>query len=475
MPPTAPLPASTSGLSSRQLLSSQSEPICLSDSLDEDLTAPSLDSISYALAPLSNTAKGQGLSDSPLSPPHLQMATSSPPPVTPHYPSASPSSSSVQQHSLATAEAAQPGAASGASSCAASSASASSSLPPLLGSGAHVQPAGLSLLPRSVNGPYTPVKAPATVGKSQTPRLVAMASPSHRPASVISVGGKTQPHPSPSPPRQRPPPTASPLLPPHQKGFSNPVGLLGCLGVHQGLSKSAAKASSITSSSASSLQSRTNTSSHPSLHSFCPPSPVTSSPSPTSHTSHPPQSKSHSQQQQSSFITPMQATLTKSPHSNSSSPIIKLTPRPPAPNPPPASSPSSSSSPSQQLSSQLIANQPQQHQYAAKTFRMPYGVSASAQLKQTAGGCSFGGGQKPPTSTSNNSTVNSSSKGALPAICSPPDKTLPSSVASVSANHGQRQRVVGGVNQGSKTGNDWAASGTLTTSSTTSHLSQVRS
>lgn len=439
----------------------------MSDSLDEDLIAPSLDSISYALAPLSNTPKGQSLTDSPLSPPPLQIPTSSPPPVTPHYPAAS----SLQQHSLSNVEAAQPGAASGISTCAPTTSSSS----PLISSTAHMQTAALSLVSRSANGPY--VKSSGAVGQNQTQRLATMVSANQRASSVIS--GTTHPHPSPSPPKQRPLPTTSPLLPPHQKGFGNPVGLLGCMGVHQGLSKSGAKGSSITRSSSPSSQSRTNSTTHPSLHSFCPPSPVTSSPSPTSQTTHTPQSKSHSHHhhhQQSNFITPMQATLTKSPHSKSSSPIIKLTPRPPAPNPPPSTSPSSSSSPAHPLSNQMIANQQQQHQYSSKSFRVPYGVSASAQLKQTASSCSFAGGQKSQTTSSNNSTVNNStnSKGALSPIYSPPDKTVSSSVPSVSANHGQRQRVVGGVNQGSKAGNDWTASGTLTTSSTTSHLSQVR-
>ncbi|TNM86163.1 hypothetical protein fugu_008434 [Takifugu bimaculatus] len=454
-----PLSLPTSALTSRQL-SSQSEPICLSDSLDEDLIAPSLDSISYALAPLSNTPKGQNLTDSPLSPPPLQIPTSSPPPVTPHYPSAS----SVQQISLSNVEAAQPGAASGTSPCAPTSSSSS----PLTSSTAHVQAAGLSLVSRSANGPYGPVKASGTVGQSQTQRLVTMASANHRPSSVISSGGGTpQPHPSPSPPKQRPLPTASPLVSPHQKGFGNPVGLLGCVGLHQGLSKSGAKGSSTTPSSSPSSQPRTSSSTHPSLHSFCPPSPVTSSPSPATQSTHLPQSKSHSHHhhQQSNFITPMQATLTKSPHSKSSSPIIKLTPRPPAPNPPPSTSPSSSSSPS----GQLLANQ--QHQYSTKSFRSPYGAPTSAQLKPPAGGCSFAGAQKPQTTTSGNSSAgnnSANSKGALSPIYTPP---LASSGPSAPAGHGQRQRVGGG----SKAANEWTASGTLTTSSTTSHLSQVSS
>ncbi|XP_052406968.1 ubinuclein-2b isoform X3 [Carassius gibelio] len=48
-----------------QLAMSPPEPICLSDSLDEDLTAPSLDSISHALAMLGSVAKDLAQSHSP--------------------------------------------------------------------------------------------------------------------------------------------------------------------------------------------------------------------------------------------------------------------------------------------------------------------------------------------------------------------------------------------------------------------------
>uniref|UniRef100_A0A8C3B3F7 Ubinuclein 2a n=1 Tax=Cyclopterus lumpus TaxID=8103 RepID=A0A8C3B3F7_CYCLU len=420
--------------------SSPPEPICLSDSLDEDLTAPSLDSISHALALLSNASKGLGLSDSPLSPPPLQMPTSSPPPVTPHYPSASQLSASIA--------------------------------------------AGLSLASRTAVGPYGLIKGSGTMGQTQTQRLVTMAASNHRPSLVMGVSGKMHPYPAPSPPKQRPPPTASPLLPPHQKGFVSPAGMLGAMGSPQGLAKSGAKASgsngsmssSITPSSSPSSLSRSNSSTHPGLQSFCPPSPVASSPSLTSHTSHASQGKSHTHHHhhQANFITPMQATLTKSSHSSNSSPIIKLTPRPPAPTPPPSSSssPSPSSSPSHSLSHQMIPSQQQQHQYSPKTpktFRPPFSVSGGGQVKQTQGSFSFAGGQKAQSTTSN-SSIN---KGVISTVCSRPDKTPLSSAPSVSANHGQRQRAVGGGNQSSKAGNGWAASGTLATSSTTSHLSQV--
>ncbi|KAM4751157.1 ubinuclein-2a isoform 2-T2 [Anableps anableps] len=469
----ASTPALTSGRQPPPM-SSPPEPICLSDSLDEDLTAPSLDSISHALALLSNASKGLGLADSPMSPPPLQIPTSSPPPVAPHYPAASQLSTSVtstlQQHSLAKVDAAPSSSAASVGNLSGTPSTTSSSSSPVVSSMARVHTSGLSSTSRTADCHYGQVKGPGTVGLTQTQRHVTMATPSHRPGSVM---GKMHPHPSPSPPKQRPPPTASPLVPPHQKGFTCPAGILGTMGATQGVSKSSIKSSGISSngsalsspippSSSPSSQSRSNSTSHHGPQSFHPPSPATSSPSPTSHTAHPSQNKPQTHHHhQANFITPMQATLTKSSHSSNSSPIIKLTPRPPAPTPPPSSSLSPSSSPSHQLSHQIISGQQQQHQFSAKTaktFRTPFSVSGGGQVKPAQGSCSFV--QKPQPTPSSSSNANN--KG---------DKTPPSSTASVSAN--QRQRVVGGAIQGSKAGNGWVPSGTLATSATTSHLSQV--
>ncbi|KAM4584182.1 ubinuclein-2a isoform 2-T2 [Odontesthes bonariensis] len=485
MTSTPSLLTSTSGLaSSRQPPSSSpSEPICLSDSLDEDLTAPSLDSISHALALLSNASKGLGLADSPLSPPPLQVPTSSPPPVTPHYPSASQLSASVastmQQHSASKVETTV-SAGSLPTITLTNPSSTSSSSSPVVSSVARAQASGLSLTSRTADGHYGQMKGSGTMSQVQTQRHVTMASPNHRPSSVM---GKMHPHPSPSPPKPRPPPTASPLLPPQQKSFASPVGILGAMGNTQGLSKSGAKAGGISSNGSiapSSSQSRSNSTSHHVFQSFCSPSPVVSSPSPALYTSHSSQGKSHTHHHhhQPNFITPMQATLTKSSHSSNSSPIIKLTPRPPAPTPPPSSSPSPSPSPSpsHQLSHQMIPGQQQQHQYSpktSKTFRAPFSVSGGGPVKQTQGVCSFAGGHKAQSTTSNSSINNSNNKGVVSVVCSHPDKTAPPSTTSILANHGQRQRMVGGASQGSKAGNGWVASGTLATSSTTSHLSQV--
>ncbi|XP_062243802.1 ubinuclein-2-like isoform X2 [Platichthys flesus] len=488
---TPSLSTSTSALTSNRQppSSSPSEPICLSDSLDEDLTAPSLDSISHALALLSNASKGLGFSDSPLSPPPLQIPTTSPPPVTPHYPAASQLSASVasttQHHSLSKVEAAPLAAGSAGNlpitiTMLPSSSSTSSSSSSAVSSMARVQATGLSLAPRTTDAAYGPIKGSAIVSQAQNQRHVTLVSPSHRTSSMMGGISKMHLHPSPSPQRQRPPPTASPLLPPHQKGFISPAGILGTMGTLQGLAKSSAKAgsngstvsNSITPSSSPSSQSHSNSTSHPSLQSFCPSAPVVSLPSPISHTSHSSQAKSHTHHHhQSNFITPMQATITKSSHSSNSSSIIKLTPRPPAPTPPPSSSPSPSSL--LPYGHRIITNQHQKHPYAPKNCRLPFSVLGSGQMKQTQGSCSFVGGQKPQSSTSSSSINNFNNKGVVSVVCSRPDKAPPSSSPSVSANHVPRQRVAGGVNSGSNAGNGWMASGTLASSSTTSHLSQV--
>ncbi|XP_075870473.1 ubinuclein-2a isoform X2 [Nelusetta ayraudi] len=472
-PPTT---APTSGRPAMAL--SPSEPICLSDSLDEELSAPSLDSISHALALLSNASKGLGPPDSPLSP--LQVPTSSPPPVTPHYPSASQlaaAAAAAHQHSSSRAETTTTTTTTTAPGATALPTPSPTSTPsPSVTAAAAVARVqaggGLSLASRTANGPYGVIKA---AGQSQTHKLP---SSNHRPSAVIGGGGKMHPHPSPSPPKQRPPPTASPLLPPHQKSFASVAG--AALGA-PGLTKVGAKVGSSNGGTPPSPAppARPNAS-------FCPPSSL----SPAPQGAHPHQAKAHPlprpphhahhahhHHHQPNFITPMQATLTKSPHSSSSSPIIKLTPRPPAPTPPPSSSPappSSSPSPSPShppLSHHMMAGQQQQQQqqFAPKTFRPTF----SAQVKVAQGGCSFAGSPKTQSSPSSNSS-SGGSKGALQAAAAP-EKTPTSSAASVLANHGQRQRAVGGASQSSKAGNGWAASGSLATPPTTSHLSQVSS
>ncbi|XP_056136619.1 ubinuclein-2-like [Lampris incognitus] len=489
----------------RPTSSSPSEPICLSDSLDEDLTAPSLDSISHALALLSSVSKGLGSTDSPMSPPPLQIPTSSPPSVTPHYPSVSHLSASAApkpQHSLSKMESANPTVVPGgyqattmpSSSSTISISSPSPSTSISTPSMVRLQAAGSVLASRATDATYSLIKGSGAIGQNQSQRHVSMPSTTHRPGS--GVGGSNKLHPQPSTlPQQRPPPTASPLLLPHHKGFNRPGGVLGTMGAAKGLAKSSTKVASQASSNggaggtlppASSPSSQSRSNSHPSYpKSFCPPSLVASSPS---HTAASSQSKSqtsqhHTHHHQPNFITPMQATLTKSSHSSNSSPIIKLTPRPPAPTPPPSSSSSSSpsSSPSHSLTHPQIMPG-QQHQFSSKTpgFRPHFSLPAGGQVKQSQGGCSFvvGGQKAQPVSSStiNNSTNPNNKNNNMGSVMSgtiTTDKS--SSPSSVPANHGQRQRSVGGASQGSKAGNSRATSGTLSTPSASPQLAQVSS
>uniref|UniRef100_A0A671R9L7 Ubinuclein-2-like n=1 Tax=Sinocyclocheilus anshuiensis TaxID=1608454 RepID=A0A671R9L7_9TELE len=316
--------------------SSSSEPICLSDSLDEDLAANSLDSISQALALLSNAAKG----------------------LTPN--NGVPAASSL----------CVPGSSSGVS---------------------HFSlPLSHSTLPDG-----GPVQRPS-------------GTPTHR-AGISGMNTAQSAKP-------RPPPTASPLLPPQQRSF----GTMGVKLVQTpppvGQTKNCAnKSTTGGGGTVVSQQPRMNT--HPSLiNPKSPqqsPPPTTSSPSTLLSQAKTP-SMPHNQ---SNFITPMQATLTKSSHS-SSSPIIKLTPRPPIP-----------------------------------TFRPPFttqGTAVGSGVKSGSGQASysFAGGHKsssPPTGGANNTNTapmaTSLSVGCQDGSPSP---------SAVPANHSQRQRPVGGTSQSAK-------------------------
>uniref|UniRef100_A0A8C7SNH7 Ubinuclein 2a n=1 Tax=Oncorhynchus mykiss TaxID=8022 RepID=A0A8C7SNH7_ONCMY len=390
MVPTPRAKAKVSEISSlstdaRRTSSSPSEPICLSDSLDEDLRAPSLDSVSHALAFLSQAAKGLG--------PHGSTTLST-----------SPSTSTA--------------------------------------SSARMQLTGATLVSRGADGVYGVMKGAGSMGQTQR-HNVSMATATHR-QGCMTGGSKLHPPSSPSPPtKQRPPPTASPLLPPHQKVA------LGMGVAIPGLGKSSVKATS--SSNGGAMMSNM-------------PSPSPQSRSPSHHQG---KSKPH---HQSNFITPMQATLTKSSHSNNSSPIIKLTPRPPAPTPPPISSPSSSSS--NLLSHSQMISSPLQYQ-SPKTagFRPPFSVQGGGQVKSGQGSYSFAGSQKAPSvisSSSISSATSNSSPMRMSPVTSRPDNS-PSPSGTVSTSHGQRQRTVGGA----KAVGSRVPTATMATPSVTSHLTQV--
>ncbi|XP_029364309.1 ubinuclein-2b isoform X2 [Echeneis naucrates] len=383
---------------------SPSEPICL-DSLDEDLTAPSLDSISQALAILGNAAKGLAQGDSPPSPDG--------PRTTPNPPSLS-TSLLIQQHkknSVSTPSSNAPPYISTSSSSSTSlsrpSSIASSPLPSVRVDGMGV-----------VKG--TPQAHRHSVLNTQRPLGVAKAS---MPASA-------------SPPKPRPPPTASPLVAPGSKAIVStpPSGLL------KGSNNN--KANSGDALILTSPQSRPHTLSSPSL--------ITPKPFQTPRLPHTLPNKSSPSlshtlpgvqpQPQSNFITPMHATLTKSTHS-SVPPIVKLTPR--TPNPAVTATTSSSPSISQSPRSQAT---PTIHQYSSKTtagFRPTFSGAQGGATKPGQGSYTPPGSQKTPNnSTTNTSLINTSSISKHSGSSASPTV--------VSANPGQRQRPGSGTPQVAK-------------------------
>ncbi|XP_051568181.1 ubinuclein-2-like isoform X2 [Myxocyprinus asiaticus] len=418
------------------LPSSPSEPICLSDSLDEDLAANSLDSISQALALLSNAAKGLTSNNGvPASSPGITGSSSG----VSHY-------SSPLSHST---------------------------LP------AKMEPSGVSLANMnslstspSLSSPFT--SSPSSSIRGETFGLLKdsgslqrhLVTPTHR--AGLNVGQSAKP---------RPPPTASPLLPPQQRSFGvmgvkqsqtpHPIGQVKNCGNKSGTGVNGISGTVV------SQQPRMNT--HPSQMNAKSPqqSRVPNSPplTPSSPSTLLLQAKTPTMpHSQSNFITPMQATLTKSSHS-SSSPIIKLTPRPPAPTPPPSSSPSPSLSPSPTHPRPQMITSP--HQYIPKSpgFRPPFTAQGSG-VKSGSGQASysFAGGQKStsPSSGGSGNTITTPMAKPLSASvqdCSP-------SASAVPANHTQRQRTVGGTSQSAKSSTSRASAMTLPSPPVSNHLAQ---
>ncbi|XP_066531183.1 ubinuclein-2b isoform X2 [Hoplias malabaricus] len=403
---------------------SPSEPICLSDSLDEDLGgAPSLDSISQALALLSSAAKGLIQSDSPASP-EAPKPTGSMVPHTSTTPLPKKTSTTTVP-SVPTAAVKLPTSSPHFVSSSSPSISRPSSV--AVSSSAAVRSEGL-----------VGVKVGAG-GLSQVQRHSLMTA--QRPA--VAIGNKLSMPVTPSPPKPRPPPTASPLHPPH-KGFNSPSGKLPMV-----TPPSHPKPSNNNSSRISDVS---LTQSRPSVHPTSTPS-STSSPSSlllagkTPQALHTLQSKNaphesprptpspspaqpKPQHQQSNFITPMQATLTKSPHS-SNSPILKLTPRVAT-----ASVATSSPSASPSLRTPTLSNV---HQYTSKSPGFHAGFSGV--------GANY---NAPVGQQKNSSQVNSGSLTNTPSSITKPTPTN-ASPATGSANHGQRQRPAGVANQATKT------------------------
>ncbi|XP_047671644.1 ubinuclein-2b isoform X2 [Tachysurus fulvidraco] len=392
---------------------SPSEPICLSDSLDEDLGgAPTLDSISQALALLSSAAKGLIQSNSPPSPEAAKPIIS----VSTLGPASSISSTPVlpKKSTMNTTASASP------ASTGTIFVSSSSSCSPAIS-----RPLTVSVSPTIRSDGIVGAKLGA-VGLTQVQRHGLTMT--QRPVATAAAGNSSKTITT-SPPKPRPPPTASPLIPPHKSlnsSLATPPGLhkpgnnsgsVGRIGAGGTAPSSQSHSTSLPISSSSySSPASSSVSSH---HNAKMQPKISSSPSPSP--SQPKPQHQHQQpQQQSTFVTPMQATLTKSPHS-SNSPILKLTPRV-----------TTVSSPSPTLS--RTSTLPNMHQFSPKTAGFHTGFSGVNTGYNTPVGQ-----QKTP------SQVNSSS---LTSTSTPVTKHSSPSAGSV--NHGQRQRPPGVANQGAK-------------------------
>ncbi|XP_051742673.1 ubinuclein-2b isoform X3 [Ctenopharyngodon idella] len=348
-----PPPTSTPAV---QRAPSPSEPICLSDSLDEDLTAPSLDSISHALAMLSSAAKGLVQSDSPPSADAPKPAQSLH--ASPHL------------------------------------AKKSANTPP---------PPSPSILSSSSASPV--VKGVSVLTQVQRHSVIPAQRPTMTPPTKMGV----------SQPKPRPPPTSSPLHAPQKIPAAKTVVTMST-----GLIK--------TSNNSSSPQSRALlTTSSPSLVNVKSVQPF--------HVTVTPQTKKLPPHEppKPGFITPMQATLTKSPH-NPSSPIIKLTPTASPVSRPPTI--------------------PSMHQHASKSPNFHTGFVASSYSSPV--------GQKNSSQGNNISSLATTTT----AVAKQPVTSV--SPVTGTANHSQRHRQVVGANQGVKTI-------TSVSTATASQLSQVSS
>ncbi|CAL8285953.1 unnamed protein product [Boreogadus saida] len=426
---------------------SPSEPICL-DSQDEEEPAPHcLDSISQALAILSNAAKGLAHGDSPPSP----------------DPGKTPVVAATVSHVSLLLQQQQK-----------KSVVVSGAPPSPYISTSSPAAASLARAP-------TPVSAPSTLSPgNRMEGLVSLKglSPAHR-HSVLSSAPRPPAAGGGSSPKQRPPPTASPLMAPGSKGVAAPPsGLLR--GGNNLITSPPPRVHTLSPSPhmspqtprlAHTLHSKTPltpglTYSKPSMTpakspltpglSYPRPSLTLSKPSTTPSLMHcrpsmTPGLSSYGKVNmapgkgpgggakttlspkpphplpQSNFITPMQATLTKAGHS-STAPIIKLTaPASSQPHPRPQATP-----PLRQYTT---------NRSPAQALRAPYPGAQGGVAKQTGGG--YAGLKQPVgvhsstgTSLTNASTL-SKHPGATP-------------TTTAAANAAQRQRAMGGTTQGAK-------------------------
>lgn len=388
---------------------SPSEPICL-DSLGEDLPAPSLDSISQALAILGNTAKGLAHGDGPPSPEGAKPV-GNPPSL-----HASPLVQQQKKPAVSTPGSAAPHYI---------STSSSSSVP--------------------LSRPSSVASSPLPAVRADGMGVIKGAVQSHRHSVLnaqrtLSVGmAKANLPASSSPPKPRPPPTASPLVPPGAKmAVSSPPSSL-LKGSNNNNKANSGETLIITTP-----QSRP--------HALPSPSHMTAKTFHAPRLPQMPQSKSSPSlsqtlpgaqaQPQSNFITPMHATLTKSSHS-SIPPIVKLTPRTPNPAATASASPAISPSPRSQATLSI-------HQYSPKSpagFHPQFSGSQAGATKPGQGSYTPPGSQKTPNSNSNNSTANTSLINTIPISKLSGSSASPTTA---SANPGQRQRPGSGTPQGIK-------------------------
>ncbi|XP_029996075.1 LOW QUALITY PROTEIN: ubinuclein-2b [Sphaeramia orbicularis] len=428
--PSAAATPSPAGQVAKRPPQSPAEPICL-DSLDEDLTTPSLDSISHALTVLGNAAKGLAQGYSPPSPEVPKTTNNNNPASTLH------TSTLIQQQKKNLAN------------------TPSSSAPHYISTSSSSS-TPLSRPPSISSSPLTSVRVDGlgvVKGAAQTPQRHSLLN-TQRP---VSIGvAKANLAASAAPPKPRPPPTASPLLAPGSKtGVSTPPS-----GLLKGSNNNKAGVDTLILTSPQSRPHTLSSPSHMTPKTFqAPRLPQTPQSKASSSPSLPQTHPSVQAQPQSNFITPMHATLTKPTHS-SIPPIVKLTPR--TPNPVVTASPSTTPSISQTPRSQAT---PSLHQYSPKSpagFRPQFsGGQGGAVAKPGQGSYTPAVGQKTPinNSTTNTSLINTSSISKHSGSSASP--TL------ASANPGQRQRPGTGTPQVAK------PVASVPSSSVSSQLTQV--
>lgn len=373
------------------------------DSHKDELVAPSLDSISQALAILGNTAKGLAHGDSPVSPEEPKSIGN---------PSALHASPLLQKKNTVSASSSTiPHSVSGSTSLSSTAnvsrptSVVSSLLPPV-----RLERVGAIKNPSQAINKNLALNAQRNLGSTKTNLPVASL-----------------------PSKPRPPPTASPLVSPETKmTLSSSISSLGKS------SNNMNKANNNTLTIMS-LQSRPHTLPSSQMTPKTIQAPCFTQTSQNKST--PLSQKVPGIHAKSNFITPMQVTLTKSSHS-SIQPIVKLTPR--STNPTGGITTSTSPSVCQSPRSQVT---PAIQQYSTKSplgFHSPFSGTQGGTTKLGQGSCTASGGQKP---SNKNGAINASLINTLTLS----KHSVPSaSLTMVSSNPGPHQKSGSGATQGIK-------------------------